>query len=108
MSDQSMKSNTTVPAVPMGSRAAAGSRRQAEKHSRTHSNPVDRWAIGIGIFIVGFLAYWFSDLILTRYIGKGASWLIVGLMAIVALVVWIVDERRLNQEHGEDAPRGDE
>ncbi len=79
---------------------------RAEKTSRSH--PVLRWVIGIAVFIIGFFAYWLSDLFLDKYIGFGTSWIIVGVMAVIALVVWIVDERRLSRDHRVETAHGDD
>lgn len=61
-------------------------------------NPAVRWAVYIGLFLVGFVLYWLSDLLLEGVIGSLVSWLIVVVMAVFAFVVWVRDERRLARD----------
>ncbi|HEY0186981.1 MAG TPA: hypothetical protein VGC67_05790 [Cellulomonas sp.] len=53
-----------------------------------------RWTIGVLLFVLGFFAYWLSDLFLDQYISFGMSWVIVGVMSVAALGIWIIDEVR--------------
>ena len=62
------------------------------------ANPFVRWLAYIGLFLVGFVLYWASDLIFEKYITVWLSWIIVVAMSVTALVIWIVDERRIRDD----------
>ena len=62
------------------------------------ANPFVRWLAYIGLFLVGFVLYWTSDLIFEKYITGLLSWILVVAMSVAALVIWIVDERRIRDD----------
>jgi len=61
-------------------------------------SPLVRWLSYIGLFLVGFVLYWASDLIFERYITNWLSWVIILLITLAALVIWVVDERRIRED----------
>ena len=62
------------------------------------TNPFLRWLAYIGLFLVAFVLYWASDLLYETYITVWLSWIIVVAMCVTALVIWIVDERRIRDD----------
>jgi amino acid transporter len=70
----------------------------AVEPKKPRRGPLARWLIYIGLFLVGFVLYWASDLIFERYITNLLSWIIILAMMLAALVIWIIDERRIRED----------
>ncbi len=68
--------------------ATAGPRMRAMR------NPALRWLIYVGLIVLAFVLYWCSDLMFSSLITLSGSWILVGVIAAVGAVIWIVDERR--------------
>lgn len=85
----------TAPVAAPSVAASTTDRHQGTQRGRGPSAGV-RWIRGIALFVVGFVLYWLCDLLLMKPLGALLSWLIVIAMAVLALVVWLVDEHRQN------------